>query len=696
MSAIEHDAYSVEVPRDAESYSLRDVLTHGFYNKRLVIGCVGIGVALGLAGAILSPPRYTAEALLQVLPPPSQALTPATAPLADQTTGVTQAHLQILQSNPVIEGAVRRLLTPPPGASATDPPTPSERGIIQGTLKFKKRLHVSAEPASDIIRLTFTAARPDLAAKSLQALIDSAGSPRTEPSLDPGYGQEGDALRSFGNDLQRTNEQIRRLEARHGVIDINQDIALANARLDNLTQRLSQAQEHATTTAGEAAAAQTAVASAPKQVFESRDTTNVTANDDTRNTLLRLRQDRAHMATRYNSHWGGLKELDAKIAAAEAQLSDNAKDRFFTDRNQRNPLLNQLDGQLATAAVESHATRRTIRELEHQVDQAQARIGELRDVSEQIRGLQRQRDLTDGIYRQLSLNQSGAALRDQAGALRDSGFRVIQPPEPPLKAHSLGLAFLAAGLLLGCALAAAATTAVTLAHPIFITPAQASRALRLPVLADFDSPQSDFLNPAGSDAIARFATLLMDAAAQTGRLKVILISAPDAEGKSDFTLALGRVLASDYRRRTLVVDFDAQPRADAQIAHLPNLRSPSNLPVLNFGHSATARLWLAMDPGHVSFSNPRLPLFELRACLDSIRPHFDHILVVGQREFGQYAARRLYALADASILLVRAEKTRLPAVRQLKEIILASGGNILGFVFTFRDYYIPERLYRWL
>jgi cellulose biosynthesis protein BcsQ len=197
--------------------------------------------------------------------------------------------------------------------------------------------------------------------------------------------------------------------------------------------------------------------------------------------------------------------------------------------------------------------------------------------------------------------------------------------------------------------------------------------------------------------VGRFATLLMDAASQTGRLKVILISAPDAEGKSDFALALGRTLASDYRRRTLVVDFDALPRADAQIAHQPHIRLPSNLPApLNFGHSAIARLWLAMDPHHVSFSNPRVPLVDLKVCLDAIRPHFDHILVVGQKEFGQYAARRLYALADASILLVRAEKTRLPAVRQLKEIILASGGNILGFVFTFRDYYIPERLYKWL
>jgi hypothetical protein len=48
------------------------------------------------------------------------------------------------------------------------------------------------------------------------------------------------------------------------------------------------------------------------------------------------------------------------------------------------------------------------------------------------------------------------------------------------------------------------------------------------------------------------------------------------------------------------------------------------------------------------------------------------------------------------VLIVRAEKTRALAARQLKETVLAAGGDILGFVFTFRGYYIPEALYKWL
>jgi hypothetical protein len=59
-------------------------------------------------------------------------------------------------------------------------------------------------------------------------------------------------------------------------------------------------------------------------------------------------------------------------------------------------------------------------------------------------------------------------------------------------------------------------------------------------------------------------------------------------------------------------------------------------------------------------------------------------------------ARRLHGLADASILIVQAEATRAPAARRMREVVLASGGDLLGFVFTGRKRHVPEAIYRWL
>jgi hypothetical protein len=324
-------------------------------------------------------------------------------------------------------------------------------------------------------------------------------------------------------------------------------------------------------------------------------------------------------------------------------------------------------------------------------------VAQLRDVSGQIRDLQRQRDVVDGIYRQLSVSQAGVALRDQAQGLRDSGFRVIQPPTSPTRPHSLRLTFLVGGLLLGVVLAVTASGLATLGRQVFITPGEASRALRLPNLAHFDAKQSHFRSPEGRAAVGRFATLLVDTVVDGKLLKTIQIASTELEGKSDFALELGRAIALEQSQRTLLVDFDAEDRYRQLADKSPAVRTlPAASTTLTVARSGTPKLWLTLDAAKSPFGDPHLPLTELQASLDAIEPHFDRILIVARQDFSQYAARRLYALADANVLIVRAEKTRALAARQLKETVLAAGGDILGFVFTFRGYYIPEALYKWL
>jgi hypothetical protein len=305
--------------------------------------------------------------------------------------------------------------------------------------------------------------------------------------------------------------------------------------------------------------------------------------------------------------------------------------------------------------------------------------------------------VVDGIYRQLSLTQAGASLRDRADVLQGSGFRVIQPPSPPAKPHSLALTFLIGGVLLGVVLAAAAAGAATLARQVFITPGEAARALRLPNLAHFDVRESNMRTPEGRAAISRFATLLVDATVDGGLLKVIQFVSTETDGKSDFALELGRAMAEEQSQRTLLVDFDAEARYRKLSDKSPALRTlDAASSTLTVARSATAKLWLTLDAAKSPFGDPRLPLAEVQAALEAIRPHFDRILIVARRDVNQYAARRLYALADVNVLMVRAERTRSPAARQLKETVLAAGGDILGFVFTHRGYYVPEVLYRWL
>ena len=102
------------------------------------------------------------------------------------------------------------------------------------------------------------------------------------------------------------------------------------------------------------------------------------------------------------------------------------------------------------------------------------------------------------------------------------------------------------------------------------------------------------------------------------------------------------------------------------------------------------------QPMQTPLGAPSATAEEARAFLELMRGAFSRIVLVGARDFETPDARRLHALADASILMVQAEATRAPAARRMREVVLASGGDLLGFVFTGRRRHVPEAIYRWL
>ena len=117
---------------------------------------------------------------------------------------------------------------------------------------------------------------------------------------------------------------------------------------------------------------------------------------------------------------------------------------------------------------------------------------------------------------------------------------------------------------------------------------------------------------------------------------------------------------------------------------------------LDVARSASAGLWAAVNPGETPLGAPSTTAEEARAFLDLMRGAFARIMLVASRDFEAPDMRRLYGLADANILIVQAEATRAPAARRMREVVLASGGDLIGFILTGRRRYVPEALYRWL
>jgi uncharacterized protein involved in exopolysaccharide biosynthesis len=671
--------------------SLRDALVHVFYNQKAIILCVLIGLALGVAAAALSPPKFTAASLVLLRIGATAAAQeglngPQTYQGGEAVLRSLQSEVQIVRSDPVIQAAMTKLAE----AEGRDPDVgPGAMG------KFAKALKVEIEDGSNVLRIAFVSGDRAQALAAVQAVIDAYIDRRAVLYVNASRERQDREIDRYDTALAQTEGEIQRIRLDHDVLDIDKDIALASDRLEALIQRAGQAQERRGAVSAELAAVSRQLATAPERVLDSQERTNSTPNDEARNTLLRLRQDRAHVVEQYNEDWPGLAEIDARIAAAQAQIVENAQDIRSSDRTVRNPVADLLVQRRASLGIELASLQRQSAELATQLAVARARVGDLRTAEMRLHDLERSRSASETIHRSLLIGRAGAALEDQAVDDRNTTVRVVQPPTAPLSGRDLRPTLVLAGVALGIALAIAATAVSIVLRQVFIAPGEAETSLGLDALMSMDATASNLRSDAGLTAMARLAGLLLDLDFDGRPLQVFQFVGDDAGAKCRLALGVAQAMAARAGGSVLLIDLDAADHYRRKAGEAVQ-RLPAGSSHLDVARSASPGLWAALNPLETPLGSPVATAEEARAFLDLMRGAFSRIVLVGARDFEMPDARRLHGLADASILIVQAEATRAPAARRMREVVLASGGDLLGFVFTGRKRHVPEAIYRWL
>lgn len=675
-------------------FSIRQVLIELFYNQRTIFVCLAAGLAIGVVAAAVTPPRFTAESLVLLRIDAAQAaqegLTGPPAYVGGEAEQRTlQSDVRIARSDPVVRAALNAMAR-----------NRSTEVAPQAMTPFVRALTVEIEPGSNVLRIAFSDPDRERALAAVQAVIDAYVARRAELYVNASRARQDQEIDRYQAALGMTESEIQQIRSDHDVLDIDRDVGLASDRLDALARRADQARERRAAVVAELASVARQAASTPGRVADSQERTNATPNDEARNTLLRLRQDRAHVVEQYASDWPGLAEIDARIAAAQAQIVENSQDIRSSDRTVRNPVADLLAERGATLRIERASLDRQLAELTGQLAAARARVGDLRVAEMRLHDLERSRSASETIHRSLLIGRAGAALEDQAVDAADTTVRIVQPPTAPMRGRDLRPTLLLAGAALGVALAIGATAVAAVARQILISPEDAEASLGLDRLMTVDRAASDPRSEAGRVAIDRLAGLLLDVDIDGRPPQVIQIVGDDAL-KSRLALGLAKAIAA---RRSgdaaaggpvLLIDLDAaahyRRKAGDGVRRLPFGGGD-----LALARSTEPGLWVAAAPGETPVGDPRATLDRARAVLDLMRGAFGRIVIVAGRDFEAYEARRLYGLADVNILLVRAEATRVPIARRMREVVLASGGDLLGFVFTERRHHIPEAIYRWL
>jgi len=176
---------------------------------------------------------------------------------------------------------------------------------------------------------------------------------------------------------------------------------------------------------------------------------------------------------------------------------------------------------------------------------------------------------------------------------------------------------------------------------------------------------------------------------------VMFVSPQGGEGTSSVALQFAGMLARDPQLRVLLVDAHVRRpvlrvEEGGRVAVPAESLAPTGyLP----GPVSDSRLFaLPADPDSV-----RAGVYQpatLRQALDENSPGFDWVVIDGPPVLESPDAAALAALADATLLVLQAGRTKRPVLARSGEMLRIGGARLVGSVLNRRVLEIPEFIYR--
>ncbi|WP_431301482.1 GumC family protein [Sediminicoccus sp. BL-A-41-H5] len=689
------------------SFAVRDVLTTAFLRLPLLILALILPVLAGVLAASVTRPLWPAEALLLVqasresLGSPDPTGTGPTV-MSVETPKIIQSEAELINSDAVLR---RALLAAGPGSIfpglgerrlfGLRPALPESEWLPAAADRLRRALWVRFSANSNVLRVTLSLPDAERARLALHAVLEAYFTYRAEV-----FAQGDSQLLSvetdrMAADLRALDAQISQVRSDARILDLPQDMQLANARIDSVTTRIDALRERKAVTDAQLMAASARLASHPQRVVATAESTNLAPNDDSRNELTRLLLERRHMAAQFTPDWPPLRALDQRISALRESIAANARIRFETVREVRNPAVEQISLRIATLEVEADAIGRQMEELMGQRREAEARAAALLNAESVLRDLGRRRDALEASFRQISGRETGARVAEDARRARSPTVSVLQPATLPARPRDRSLSFILAGLVGGVMLSAAAAILLTLTRRSYATTEEATRGLTLPVLASIPRRASlEGANP--NPQITDLGSMLLDARASGERLSLLqFVSTGPEDGRGAIALAVAAEIARARGLRTLLIDLETDGRrhlAEMGASPMHDSQDPEN--VLAFS-TVIPSFWIAYNAHTSLLTDPHAGIDRTVALLTRLRRELDVVVFVAPADSSAYAMRRLTALMDANVLVLRAERNDKGAVRRARDAVAAAGGKLVGFVMNGERPIIPRRL-AWL
>jgi capsular exopolysaccharide synthesis family protein len=669
---------AVRAPDDGLGLDLANIVRIIREWRWLILGAIALGRAAGIVVTLLTTPRYRASATLEANPPVVEILDERTreAGSSPASWDFIATQVGLLSSRSLAERVAQDLnlaanteLVGTGGDAKSRLATAT--GIVAGGIQ------VETPKEGSLIRFTYDSTSPQLAAQVANGIADSfiaSGLQRRfEASAYARKFLEAQIAKTRA-ELERTERELVAYAQAQGIINTGGAEGQTPGDTNSLQGESLVALNRAL---ADATARRVQAAGAYQQARAAGGTAEVNVSTQG------LRQTRATLEAEYQDKRTLMKPDHPDMLSLRSRIDEIAR-QINSERSQ------VASGRATTLLNEYRAAVSSENALRGRVAQLKGSVLDLRGRSIRYNILQRDVDTNRGLYDALLQRYKEVGVGGGVGTSPISIVDRAEVPGAPYKPNVMFnvLAGLVGGLLAGLGLA----IALEFMNDTIKTRDDVRSKLGLACLGVIPKrrgtgPMVNDLEDAASPMSEAYSavTATLRFSAETGAPKNLLVtSAQPAEGKSTSTLALAR----NYARRgekVLIIDADLRRPAfrglskNEGLVQLLTSDAQVREHVVNTNYE---NLWL-LPCGPIA-PNPAdlLSTGRFAEIIKEAGQFFDRIIIDGPPILGLADAGLLAAVAEGTMVVIEAGRTRTGVARNGIERIKSAGARIVGVTLT--------------
>ena len=650
----------------------------------LVLGAVAAGLAGAILITLLTTPQYRAWVTLEANPPTVSVSDEQSREreLASNSYDFVQTQVGLLSSKSVAARTAQELNLGNNPAVVPQEGNASDR-LRTATAIVGGNLHVIAPDESDLIKFSYDATSPQLAAMIANGIAESF----INSSLQRRYESSAYARNFLERQIAKTRSDLERSERSlvayaqaQGIINTSgggKDEAQGGGDTNSLQGESLISLNRAL---ADATARRVAAEGAYRQGRATGPTSDVTVSTSA------LRQQRATLEAQYQQKRTFMKPEHPEMLSLRSQISELdkqiAQESSQMSAGRNNTLLADYRGAVSAE-----------RALQVRVAQLKGDVLNLRGRSIQYNILQREVDTNRSLYDALLQRYKEIGVAGGVGVSPVSIVDRADPPGGPFKPNlMMNLLF---GLGLGLLAGIAAAVGLEFANDTIKTREDVRRKLGLPCLgavprtAARDSFVEDLKSPTSvvSEAYSAIVAALRFST-EAGTPKVLVVTSTRAgEGKSSSALALSQNFAR-RGNRVLLIDSDLRKpafKAANDKVGLSKLLTTQDLLMSHVLETQHGNLWLLPSGPVPPNAADLLATPRMRKVISEAVERFDIVLIDGPPTLGLADAPLLASAAHNILFCIESGKTRTRAAIEALNRLEATGAHVLGVTLTKAD-----------